>query len=1536
MTTLETDANLRHWLANLELAHLTESFVAAGWRGEKLLDLTREELADLGVPKDQRGAVMLAVAALRQGDAPPTLPDRQVPNYAPALNEAAIARCQALGQQPPVPWVAAVADGWPGPIAHEYQHLRQLLEQGQIVAAIFQLKDLAEVLVKFPALVMARDLIEHGDPEAARAARRGLFGGLLSFGHWVDEIVGQQLVPQVRRLCPHAGPTRQLLFPELGAVFVTVEKSGKGTASPWRKTLKGLVEWRNETLAHGAFHLDPQEYLPDLEQWLSAINRYLAEQVAQGLWADVVLRGEAGTPLLTGWRAIRHWHDGEAGTHRETEAPLVLERAGRTLRLTPLVALRRCAVCAKQDVFLYDTRSGRDQGSGFILLDYLSGHRLRVPLHRAGALAAEIRDPDGREWTSAGPGLLDDDYGERAINKLLETKLLEAHYLQPDYLREPLRRFVEARDRGVFWLTAPSHTGKSVFAHGLAFPAEVGDPPLWLDTAVVVFHIRREFKTWPEQLRYFILETVLHQAFGREPGRLRLPELDVRAADPAAAFARLLHEALRLKPDQIGRLVLILDGLDELPPNPAQEVGIADFIPRPEALPEGCFLLLTSRPLAECPPHVRRALADRFAGCADFAGYELTLDDAGGAAYRQLLRAYFDRELADRLKADLHQALARVIQGQTTVFCHEDLGQIKLPVSLKEFAEQEWKALKLTHGVQKVRSPREAPSLKETVVQPLLDRYDAAFAEVLNKATGRFLYVAHLTELLRDERLDFAGIADLPTGAGLYAHYLRQLERTLAAPSESALGAVAETSSKPWAFARRVILTLAAAEQAHVACQAFLPASIHDEGFRGIPLAILAALLDEPGRTVRLTFTLYSLKGILTAWKGEDARDARYALGLKDFVQTVAALWPEALTDYHRLLATQTLEALGAVEATLEQLDLLDQWRLQYLVAHVVLSGQATLRQQVIAAKGIKKALHRLSLGTFSSARYAAAACYSTYELVITEWSLSQQETPSALVDLAKAYINRGRPRAGGGDIAGAIADYSAAIRLLENLRQQVGTNWLPTWSDTLADAFMERGCTYGTCGYLIEAQADSSAAITLWKDTRRQIGPKWPPDWARKLAGAYINRGNVHANSSNLNETHADHDTAIRLLDNLRRRMGTNWPLSWDDDRASAYMNRGNVRDSRGDLIGARTDYDVSIALQEHLCVIDEGARSPAITNRLALSYTNRGNIRSVGGDIAGALADYDKAIALMTDLCQRIGPDWSPGLTNTLAQICQNRASAHSAGGNLAGALADYDKAIMLLEKLRKTPGVEWPPAWTKNLAGFYHNRGKRRSTDNNWTGARADYDTAIALMMELRQQMEPNWPPACARDLAGLYANRGALRSASDDVAGGLTDYKTAIEQMEHLRQQTEENWPPAWANDLASIYMNRGVALRAIHRTKEAIVDWEQAAQLYVDLIEQGSPEKEAAQLLNIANLQIDGFRTLNDWPMVVRCILQFLVFHDVVETYWAVNERGCKPAWHSKTVDFARVIHTFNLEQRTALLNALGVNADRVKKLLGWQ
>ena len=898
-------------------------------------------------------------------------------------------------------------------------------------------------------------------------------------------------------------PGGRLLLPELGSLFVATKSSGKVAPTPWCKTLESLVTWRNDQLGHGAFRLDPAEYLAELRDHLAAINAALAEQ--REMWNGVELRGDAlHGPTLTGWRAIRRWHAGGAGEHRDQQAPVLLERDGRILRLGPLVTLRRCAVCSKQDVFLYDSLAGYSLDDGFKLLDYLTGHRLGLPIHRAEELRVEAGDsPTTTAPTVVATGELGEDYGEVTLNELLETKLLEARYLRPDYLREPFRRFVKERNRGVFWLTAPSHTGKSVFVHALAAPAKVGEKPLLARTAVAALHIRREFKTWPEQLRYFLLEDVLHRAFGREPGRLRLPELDVRAEKPADAFAALLHETMRLKPPHLERLVIGLDGLDELPPSPAGEAGIADFLPRPEALPEGCFLLLTSRPLAECPPHVRAALTGRFTVGDEFAAFELTLDDRGatvnaaGDAYRQLLRAYFDRELTTRGRTELRQALAAFIADRNTVECRNDLGQLRQP-ALAEFAKQEWAELTLPRPVR-VRSPAGAPSLVETVVQPLLARFDAAFATMLEKANERFLYLAHLTDLLRDGQLRFEDIVALPSGAGLYRHYLTQLQRQLAPDAE----VVEELASKPWDFARRVIVTLAAIEQAHIAYQEMLPLSVREEVFRGVPLDILAALLDESRRSVRLVFTLYTLKSILAVWKGEDARDARYALGLKDFAATVREQWPEALADRHRFLAGQMLESLEERWDTATDEDRLDAWRLRYLLAHADLGGDPELARRLNEEEAVSACFDRLGFRTHARARYAATVAHWSLRLTLLERRAQQEETDEAWNDLAGAHMNRGVTRGDGGDLAGALADYDRAIALMEGLRTRLEARgeWPPAWANNLAAAYLNRGIAREQAGDLTDAIGDWEAAAMIYL---KRVERGWLPAGADLLKAIF------------------------------------------------------------------------------------------------------------------------------------------------------------------------------------------------------------------------------------------------------------------------------------------------------------------------------------------------------------------------------------------------------------------------------------------------
>lgn len=160
---------------------------------------------------------------------------------------------------------------------------------------------------------------------------------------------------------------------------------------------------------------------------------------------------------------------------------------------------------------------------------------------------------------------------------------------------------------------------------------------------------------------------------------------------------------------------------------------------------------------------------------------------------------------------------------------------------------------------------------------------------------------------------------------------------------------------------------------------------------------------------MRLTFTLYSLKTILAVWKGEDSQDAHYALGLKDFTGAVAALWPEALQQTHRLLANQTLEALEGRWETVTDDEPLDQWRLLYLLAHAESLEEEPYRKQVVENEAIQSAFWRLGKALHFRSRYAVATQYWSLQLVIAQQRVADQDNFAAWANaLAAAYTNRG------------------------------------------------------------------------------------------------------------------------------------------------------------------------------------------------------------------------------------------------------------------------------------------------------------------------------------------------------------------------------------------------------------------------------------------------------------------------------------------------------------------------------------------------
>ena len=163
-------------------------------------------------------------------------------------------------------------------------------------------------------------------------------------------------------------------------------------------------------------------------------------------------------------------------------------------------------------------------------------------------------------------------------------------------------------------------------------------------------------------------------------------------------------------------------------------------------------------------------------------------------------------------------------------------------------------------------------------------------------------------------------------------------------------------------------------------------------------------------------------------------------------------------------------------------------------------------------------------------------------------------------------YVGRGNARRNKGDLDGAIADYSEAIRL----------------DPKYASAYNNRGWTRRLKSDLDGAIADFDQAIRL--DPKGAVG--------------YYNRGLARKDKGNINGAIADYTAAI----NIEQRYTV------------AYLNRGIARQSKNDLDGALADYEQAIRLEP----------------KDALAFNSRGMVRQIKGDVENAIADYDQAIKL------------------------------------------------------------------------------------------------------------------------------------------------------------------------------------------------------------------------------------------------------------------------------------------------------------------
>ena len=1044
----------------------------------------------------------------------------------PLVNQerALLSRAQALASHGD--WQDRIRTAWPAPIAFTYQLLRTLLKNGQIDAAAWVLKDLGELMARFPALVMARDILESGAPGQQQMVRQRLFGKPMAMGDWIrlaDDLA--------REIQTHP---ESFMVPKIATLF----RQGKQ-----RQVLPGfleaLVTWRNETLGHGVRGEDAESTLKDLEGFLGQLpagnapkNLHSVLQGVADLWTDLDLKDPEGHSLI-GAEAFRPEHSSSGEHHLGPVVPLILQAHSddsRQLRLAPYIAVRRCAVCEQQETFHYDSIKDQRLVPDFRVLNYERGHATRIAVDQDPEMLADYNQ--GKPAERGAEGDFSGDALDARVAALLDEISIERSYLSPQYLRDPLKVWIESRrDQGVgatFWLRAPAHVGKSTFVRGLdpRYRNRFRESPLIDDLAVVVFYVRREYQYHIAQFADTLRDLLREELNLRAQNQL-LPSLDLEDSHRPGALTHFLEAYQRLGNRPI---LIVVDGLDELG---REDPGIADYLGGQP--PENVFILLTSRPVVDLAPWQRDKLTPLIQQIENPAQGQngdpaLVVRDIGlqDQDYNALMDAYAERYGKGKVTPEIREMIKEKSDGRFLYFAFlvsrvadgglkkEDLAQLQDPATLV---------------------PR--------FVQSLLGRYqdsplgDLIQRTLLHLVAAENAYIAHNQNVPPLFQLSWNGLPmevlcllvegnQEPTTRFVQVLYLLK----------PLLGTWRGADSG--AFYRLGIKGLR-----EDLAQNYAPdiTRLQDHSVRQV-LEHMEALDQSAPET------------LLSKLPADQEWTAEFLNGRLNEASEI--LWEETVLRHFSALNSLLFSLFARAIQKQEQgfyRDAMQRYSVYIAVLEIL---RPRLGEQFppdmtnsLADAYTNRGVTLKSGGDLQGAMADYGRAIAIWEALRTR--LGEESTPDMADGLALAYTNRGVTLKSGGDLQEALADYGRSIAIWEALRTRLGEQFPPDMANRLAGAYMGRGNTLNSGGDLQGALADYGQAIDIWESLRTRLGEQFPPDMTEGLAGAYMNRGVTLKSGGDLQGALADYGQAITILENIHKRLGDHFTLEMANHLSAA-----------------------------------------------------------------------------------------------------------------------------------------------------------------------------------------------------------------------------------------------------------------------------------------------------------------------------------------------------------------------------------------------
>ena len=459
-------------------------------------------------------------------------------------------------------WRREYFDKLPTFIAHEYRRLWLMTRRPNVFCMVYQLKDVGEVLMKFPVLCAAAFL--NDDDVSGKLVEKAL-----SIGDW-------------QRICQYIigeyGGKPRFELPECLRNILT------GIHQVYCDT--NIANYRNDYLGHGAMGFeDNQGYRDFGEKLINSISSYLAKVLPDYARLKVTVDGTE----FTGWRVPKGF---------STKAEPVLHIDGKEIPLYPYMANSE-----KHGILFFDYYKATRNNQLANGLNYVRGGG------RKTFVAPYYCEVYGRQFGEAiqkGANGMDmtteDSVSTPEIEKVL-SELNEAdNFVRPEYIINWLGAKLKDDKGSVQLIMMERGMGKTAFSYAVASGTVKFDGVFACAYYAGQSGMRSDFISGINTA----LATDLVQV---QEGEDKFVLLERNAEDkPASMLASLQyfrdkHAEKHGKP----KLLLIIDGVDELP---QESAGLFSYLPKPDELPDNVYILITTRnPQSEkLSPHITRAL----------------------------------------------------------------------------------------------------------------------------------------------------------------------------------------------------------------------------------------------------------------------------------------------------------------------------------------------------------------------------------------------------------------------------------------------------------------------------------------------------------------------------------------------------------------------------------------------------------------------------------------------------------------------------------------------------------------------------------------------------------------------------------------------------------------------------------------------------------------------------------------------------------------------------------------------------------------